>query len=302
MLKSNYEQLKFNQMKRTIVCAVIAISLTLQYVKAQQKEFKEKIVKDISFKTEKGERTLIVQNLNGNISVEGYSGNAVQVIVEKTIQANRQEDVDLGKKEIGVNINAVENEIIIHAEVPNLEYRNGLLTSMCKNNYTELPYDHKLNFTIKVPKKVKLIVGTVNLGEVEVKGTRGSYIKANNINGGIALMDITGQTDVHAINGEVGISYAENPEGPSKYYALNGDINITYQKDLSAAIAFKSMNGELFTDFDIVKQYAKTSKNTSNKKGKLRFKYESRPIVEIGSGNLDHSFETLNGNVIIKKI
>ena len=62
------------------------------------------------------------------------------------------------------------------------------------------------------------------------------------------------------------------------------------------------MNGELFTDFDVAKQYARTSKNKAHENGKIKFKYEAKPIVQIGSGGLDHNFETLNGNVIIKKI
>lgn len=62
------------------------------------------------------------------------------------------------------------------------------------------------------------------------------------------------------------------------------------------------MNGELFTDFNIAKQFAKTTKDESGKGNKAKFKYESRPVVQIGKGGMDFDFETLNGNVIIKKI
>ncbi|WP_394747392.1 DUF4097 family beta strand repeat-containing protein [Spongiimicrobium salis] len=289
-------------MKTKVRYAFIVVALLVQCVTAQEKEFKEKINKEIAFTTESAENTLIVQNLNGSITVEGYNGTEIQLVVEKTIQANRQSDVDLGKKEIGLEVEKQGNEIVIYPRIPNIEYKNGHLNSSCNNNYERLSYDHQMDFTLKVPKGIKLVVGTVNQGEVEVTDMAGKYIKANNVNGGIVLTNVTGQTDVHAVNGEVQISYAKNPEAPSRYYALNGDINIAYQKNLSAAIAFKSMNGELFTDFDVVKQYAKTSKNSSNKKGKIKFKFEARPIVEIGSGSLDHNFETLNGNVIIKKI
>jgi len=93
-----------------------------------------------------------------------------------------------------------------------------------------------------------------------------------------------------------------NPTASSTYYSLNGDINITYQKDLSADIVFKSMNGELFTDFDIAKQFAKTTKDESGKENRIKYKYESKPVVQIGKGGIDFNFETLNGDVIIKKI
>ena len=59
------------------------------------------------------------------------------------------------------------------------------------------------------------------------------------------------------------------------------------------------MNGELFTDFDINKQFMETNKETS---GKAKYKYEAKPVVQIGNGQVDFDFETLNGNVFIKKI
>ncbi len=57
----------------------------------------------------------------------------------------------------------------------------------------------------------------------------------------------------------------------------------------------------MFTDFDINKQFVKTSKNEGDG-DKPKFKFESRPVVQIGSGQVEFDFETLNGNVFIKKI
>ena len=105
---------------------------------------------------------------------------------------------------------------------------------------------------------------------------------------------------MHCINGDVTVSYAQNPNSDSKYYALNGDMNISYQNGLSANVSFKSMNGDLFTDFDIERQYSDSKRSTG--KGKAKFKYEAKPILQIGEGNVALDFETLNGNVYIKKI
>lgn len=289
-------------MKQVMACVALMGLLGAPSVKAQQKEFKEEIKKEVSFANKSGDNILVVQNLNGSIAVEGYDGESVQLSVEKSVWAKNTKDLELGKQEIGVKILQEGNEIIVHADVPNMHYKDGHLTSVDCNNYQQPSYDHQLNFTVRVPKKTKLVVGAINNGEVVVANTRGSYLKANNINGGIELKNVTGQTEVHAINGEVTISYAVNPKAPSTYYSLNGDINITYQEDLSAEIAFKSMNGELFTDFDIAGQYAKTSKNQSGEGNKVKYKYEAKPIVQIGNGALFHDFETLNGDVIIKKI
>ena len=288
-------------MKKVIVCALIAVSFSVQSAIAQKKEFKEVIKKELSYENSGADRMLVVQNLNGSITVEGYDGDLVLVEVDKTIRARTADDLELGKKEIGVKVLHTDGKLIVYPDVPNMHFKEGRFTSIDCNRYEESPYEHTLNFKVKMPKSSKLKVGAINNGEVIVRNTRGSYINANNINGGIVLENITGQTKVHCINGEVSIAYADNPTKDSTYYSLNGDIKITYRKGLSADIAFKSMNGELFTDFEIAKQYAKTTKDEPGKKN-TKYRYESKPVVQIGKGGLSFDFETLNGDVIIKKI
>jgi len=162
------------------------------------------------------------------------------------------------------------------------------------------PYDHKLSFRVKVPHNLELQVGTVNEGEILVQNTKSTFLKASNVNGGIELRDVSGKTQLNCINGDVTITYTKNPSSASKYYALNGDMNVSYQNGLSANVSFKTMNGELYTDFDIERQYTETKKSTAGDKGK--FKFESRPVLQIGAGDVPLDFETLNGNVYLKKI
>lgn len=289
-------------MKRVLVCVVLAGSFTVQCANAQRKEFNEVIKKELSYEDSSSDKMLEVQNLSGSIAIEGYDGTTVLVTVEKTITASNTTNLELGKKEIGIKVINQGDKIIVYPDVPNMHYKDGRFTNINCDRWEESPYGHTLNFKVKIPKKNRIKVGAINNGELLVKNTRGSFIEANNINGGIELLNVTGQTKVRCINGAVSISYADNPTLDSTYYSLNGDINITYQKDLSADIAFKSMNGELFTDFDIAKQFAKTTKNDSGKKKNAKYKYESKPVVQIGKGGLSFDFETLNGDVIIKKI
>ncbi len=294
-------QINCNHMKRVLLCAMLAGSLMVQCARAQKKEFNETIKKELSYATASGDRMLEVQNLNGSISVEGYDGDVVLLEVEKTIFASSTTDLELGKTEIGVKVLQEGNKLIVYPDSPNMHYKDGRFTSKNCRHWEESPYSHTLNFKVKMPKSSRLKVGAINNGEVLVKNTEGDYIEANNINGGIKLINITGQTKVHCINGKVDISYADNPTVASTYYSLNGDISITYQRNLSAEIAFKSMNGELFTDFDIAKQFARTTKNKTGERN-VKYKYESKPVVQIGQGGLSFDFETLNGDVIIKKI
>jgi len=271
------------------------------HAKAQKKEFSEVIKKELTYAYSNGNPMLEIQNLNGSISVEGYQGDRVLLEVEKTIMASTSKDLELGKNEIGIKTVQEGDKLIIYPDSPHMHYKDGRLTSKDCDRWQESPYEHILNFKVKMPERINLKVGAINRGEVLVKNTKGDYIEAHNINGGIELINITGQTKVHCINGKVDVSYANNPTAASTYFSLNKDINITYQSDLSADIVFKSMNGELFTDFDVARQFAKTVKNKADGKNS-KYKYESKPVVQIGQGGPSFDFETLNGDVIITKI
>ena len=287
-------------MKQLIVMLSLTVGMCTQHAPAQKKEFSEVIKKEVSINNA-SESDLVVKNVFGSISVEGYSGKTLQIEVERSIQAKTTSDLELGKSELQVKITEKPNRVIVRPDAPYIEFdEDKLRYRWCDNSYDQ-SYEHNLNIKVKVPNSMVVDVSTVNNGEVLVKNTRGAYLRAENINGGITLTNITGKTKVNCINGPVTISYADNPKESSEYYSLNGDINISYQKALSANISFKSMNGEMFTDFDINKQFMRTNRS-EGKGSKPKYRIESKPVVQIGKGSVDFDFETLNGNVYIKKI
>ncbi|WP_435624623.1 DUF4097 family beta strand repeat-containing protein [Flagellimonas sp.] len=287
-------------MKQLIVMLSLTLGLCGHHSLAQKKEFSEVIKREVNI-SNASESDLVVKNVFGSISVEGYSGKTVQIEVERSIYAKTASDLELGKSELQVKITEQPNRVIVRPDAPYIEFDEEKLRYRWCDNSHDQSYEHNLNIKVKVPNAMVIDVSTVNNGEVSVKNTRGAYLRAENINGGITLTNITGKTKVNCINGPVTISYADNPKEPSEYYSLNGDINISYQKALSANISFKSMNGEMFTDFDINKQFTRTNKSLG-KGSKPKFKVESKPVVQIGNGSVDFDFETLNGNVYIKKI
>nr|WP_299383226.1 hypothetical protein [Allomuricauda sp.] len=287
-------------MKQLSLWIFLLTTVGISWVHAQQKQSTEIIKKEISMENNE-QHQLVVKNVFGNVSVEGYSGNLVLIEVEKKVYADDSEGLDLGKAELTLEVIQDSKRIVLHPQSPYMEFDGKHLKFNWCGDHQDPPYDHQMNFKIKVPNKLGIDVSTVNNGEISVSKTRGNALSAGNINGGIRLNDVTGKTKIHCINGAVEVRYADNPTSDSEYYSLNGDINISYQKSLSANISFKSMNGELYTDFDINKQFIKTSKESSKRSGP-KFKYEAKPIVQIGSGAVDFDFETLNGNVFIKKI
>jgi hypothetical protein len=289
-------------MKHLIKSAFLLALLGIMPGHAQEKEHREVIRENISLRQQAKESTLLVKNVFGSIAIEAYNGTGIQMEVAKTIRAKNEQDLELGKRELTVKVSQAGNHIVLRPDAPYIDFdENRLSFKWCQDNES-VPYQHQLDFTIRVPADILLNVSTINDGTIEISNTRGSHLKADNINGGITLNNISGQTEVHAINGAVTISYATNPVKSSTYYSLNGDITISYQEELSADIGFTTMNGELYTDFEIARQYAKTIKNATGKGSSTQYSYVARPVVQIGKGGTAYDFETLNGNVIIKKI
>lgn len=280
------------------VNSVFVVFLVWGLLNLNAQRFEETIKEEIEIAS--GETELVVKNVTGSITIEGYSGSSILFEVNKEITASSTEDLELGKKELLLKIFKEGNRVIAHPDAPYINFsEEGMGFNWCNNN-GRISYEHKLDFKIKVPKSVSINASTVNDGEVLISNISGESLKVSNVNGGIELNNVTGTTDLNCVNGDVKITYTKNPSAASKYYALNGDMNISYQSGLSANVSFKSMNGELFTDFDINDQFTQTKKSMS--KNKAKFKFEAKPVLQIGQGDVVLDFETLNGNVYIKKI
>ena len=248
-------------MKKSSLVLAMAILFVLPYLNAQKKQFKETIKKEFNVNPSQGR--LIVKNVFGSITIEGYSGNSVLIEVQREISARTQANLELGKKELQVKFNVDGNRVIARPDAPYITFDNERLSfDWCNHKgYDEIKYEHHLTFRVKVPKGISVQASTVNDGEIYLGNVSAPKIKVSNINGGIELNNVVGKTDLHCINGDVTVSYAQNPSSDSTYYALNGDINISYQNGLSANVSFKSMNGDLFTDFDIEKTIFKVKKD-----------------------------------------
>jgi len=122
------------------------------------------------------------------------------------------------------------------------------------------------------------------------------------VNGSIEIINAKGTTSAHTVNGPVTVNYLSVPPEPCSYYTVNGEMNITYPASLSADLQFESMNGQFYTDFDDAEVMpSKVVKTASDNGGTTVYKLNKASDVRIGAGGTLFKFETLNGNIYIKK-
>ncbi len=276
--------------------------------------FTETIKEERSFEKKSPNNAVMIFNINGDVSVEGYNGDKIIVEVEKRIKGKTETRLEQGKQEIQLGIIDRADTIIVYVKgVCNEFGRNinkrrtgsrpksngwGYNWNDCNGRDCEKGYDYTMSFKVKVPASVNTYASTVNNGDIDVINING-YLTVDNINGSISLKDISGGTNASSINGNVDLVYSGNPPADSRYYALNGDINATFKKGLAAQLTFKSFNGEFYSSVDEITPMAVKVEKYEKGEG-IHYRVNgNRYKVRQGGPLLD--FETFNGDVILKE-
>ncbi len=272
---------------------------------------KETIKKELQFPTNNPDNILVVDNVYGSINVEGYNGSKVVVEVVKRVYADTKEELEKGKREIGVKTAQKESALYVYLDSPysHFDDETGMFEHREFNFHSRRSYKHRkkrmykyrLDFKIKIPKNTSIDVKAVNKGEVVVENVHGKLLIAHNINGPIDLKNVSGKTDVNALNKDINITYAENPTEESWYRSLNGDINIKFKDGLDAVISYKTMNGRFYTNFPLEQTTPKIVKLSKKKKRGVKYKIDSSKHFKIGSGDVHLHFDQLNGDAIVKR-
>ncbi|GAB3920075.1 DUF4097 family beta strand repeat-containing protein [Mucilaginibacter myungsuensis] len=261
-------------------------------------EAKEHISKQ--FPVQKASATVFaLHNIWGNVKIEGYNGDKILIEIDQTISARDAAEMDRAKKEFQLGFDIKPDSIIAYTAEP---YDTRPRHSRSGNNESEKRYyTVRLDYVVKVPNNINLNAGTVNDGYVDIKDVYG-ILKVNNVNGAVSIANAKGTTTARTINGNLTINYLSIPTESSSYYTLNGKLEATFPANLSANVQFKSMNGGVYTDFEdtetlpteVVKSQSKNNQGTT-------YKLNKASGVKVGKGGQVLKFETLNGNIYLKK-
>lgn len=271
-----------------------------RYKKEYPEEFKEHISKQYTIQKTTGS-VLTIYNLEGFIKVEGYAGDKVLIEVDKTISAKTTAILEESKKEIKLGFEQIGDSVAAYVIEPWDTRPHDWKDRDNWQDHKRIEYRCNLAFTVKVPFNINLRVSTVNNGDVTVKDVTGT-LRVNNVNGAITITNAKGKTDAHTINGDLTVNYLSNPPEASSYNTLNGKLTVTYQPDLSADLQFKSMNGAFYTDFPDTEILPATITKNHEKKGDgTVYKLNKDTQMRIGKGGTKFKFETMNGNIYIKK-
>jgi hypothetical protein len=289
-------------LKRTLTTLAIGVTLvgTIDAQRSSRYQVVDEsdVTRTLSFAAGgPGERTLDVRNTNGFIHVEATTGSAVQMTIHKVVRGETSADVAEGQRDVRLEfkdgaprIEATVFDRRGHYCGEEWDGRDG------DRNWDRIHYTVRFDFTIKVPRDVKLRLCTVNGGDVIVSGTQGDF-DVSNVNGLIDMKNVAGSGRAHTVNGPVTVAFTANPKQESSFKTVNGTIDVQFLDGLSAVFAMKTMNGGLFTDFDAQPLQATPAAAPERKNGRFVYRANEFTRVRVGNGGPQITFETLNGNV-----
>lgn len=288
-----------NMMMLKSIILLLALQLAGTGLMAQNHT--EKIVRELSFNRKSPSNVLKIENIDGFVHVEPYNGDKVLIEVERIIKPRTADGLEKSK-ELSLEFEVSGDSIISYLKAPYIQsHRTNSKGNRGINIDRQLEYRFTHNYTIKVPQNTNLALQTINNGDVKISNVVANYIHASNINGQILLNNISGEVDAKTINGNVVVTYRENPKKRARLETLNGNIELLYQKALSATINFSSFNGDFYTDLEDLQQLAPKVEKTSSKDGATTtYKLGKASSYITGAGAALLDLKTFNGKVIVK--
>ena len=249
----------------------------------------ETIQKTFSFSAARA-RSVEVDNVFGSIEVVGTPSDQVGLVVKKTIRARSQADIEQAKKEVTLDISQPQNKLRLYVDGP-FRCHHGWARGCVDERHYMVQYD----FTLQVPQRIDLDLKTVNGGSIRVQKVRGDY-SVENVNGPIALDEVGGSGHVHTVNGDVKVTFVENPKQDSDFATINGDIDLYFAPQLAADFRFKTMQGNIYSDFPMTAAPPAPGK-AERKNGRFVYSADRYTGGRVGTGGPEIKLENLNGDL-----
>jgi hypothetical protein len=235
---------------------------------------------------------LVVDNVEGYIHVVGVSGSDVKITAHKTIRAETDADLQEARSEVSLDITGKPGTVSAYYAAP---WRCNGEGSGCHGSERRF-YRVVFDIDVEVPLAARLVISTVNEGDIRIEKTSGDF-EVNDINGGIQMSSVAGSGSVHTINGPVSVHFAKNPAEACSFKSINGSLDAWFQPSLSADLLFKTFNGQVYSDFDVAPRAVPAASVTERRDGK--FVYHSKGVGggRTGNGGPELSFDSFNGSI-----
>ena len=233
---------------------------------------------------------VIVKNIIGPTHVTGHDADRVEMHATETVRGDLQADNERARAQMQLRTETEPGRVAIR--VRNVDGDTGRRNSSWDN------YSVAYDIEVRVPRGATLEISTVNDGDVTVEDVNGEF-NLKNVNGAVRLVRAGGGGSVHTVNGDVDASFARSPSEAASFQTVNGEVDVTFPANLSAELAFHTLHGDVFTDFDVESLIAPAE--VRSERGRFVMNTNRNSAYRVGTGGERHTFNTLNGDILVRK-
>ena len=232
-------------------------------------------------------RTVYVRNLNGPVRVEASTGSTVEVSALKTTRRNGNlHDVTITSEQRSNN-----GDVVICARWNDrTRCDEDGYSSRSNSDWHWFDFgrnngnDVSVEFTVRVPKGVRITASTVN-GGLDITGAD-AEVDAHTVNGSIVARSNGGPVRARTVNGSLDIRTSMLGTGTLDYQTTNGQITLEIPSNASADVELRTVNGSISTDFPLT----------------VAGKFSNRRVRgSIGNGGQLLRLTTVNGSIRLRK-
>lgn len=245
--------------------------------------------------------TVVIDNVFGAIEVTASSTPTVSYEVLKTINADHEKALEKGLSEVNMKVVQRNDSIIFYLTAPFIcDHWSGCYQ---RGRWMDGPEDYSFTFDyqLQIPASANLKVQTVDQGKVTITGITG-MVSAGNVNGDVEIKGAHSVTRATTVNGDVEVTFQKRPNLDGRFSTINGTINLYCTSDLSASVTAKTMHGSLYSAFDFETKKPELKKVVSKKGTSTTYQLNETFGIEIGKDGPTLSFETLNGDIYLRKL
>ena len=170
---------------------------------------------------------LLIDNVDGYVHVSGTNGSEVQVTAHKTIRADADSDLQQAKNEVKLTIEEKPGTVSVYYDAP---WRcNNCCNEGCRGEHRRF-YNVTYDIDVQVPRAARVVISTVNHGDVRVEGTAGDF-DVSNVNGGIAMTSVSGSGECIPSMGRFASSSREIRRGRAALKASMDNWTSPFSRD-----------------------------------------------------------------------
>jgi DUF4097 and DUF4098 domain-containing protein YvlB len=223
---------------------------------------------------------LSVSNENGNVEIEVWNKNEIEIIAHKKVRAS---DSDLAEKmmeNLQIEIEENRGTLEVKTRYPkNSGDKGGLFGWIFGKNSNNCSVEYK----IRIPEKADLNIETTN-GNVEVKEVSGR-IRMETTNGEVLAKEINGLVRCKTTNGSIKVDFEKIPiEDDMFFKTTNGSIRLYLPENYGGYVDLKTTNGKVESDFHVKD---------------VNYKKRTHLKGQINSGESEITCSTTNGSIYL---